>query len=348
MADYCSPLENQDPTAFQLCGYFRDHGYDAASLDKGYTRPDFGQKGLSRVTVNDANGKSTAGNAMVEAQEVYAETSRLLLKTLQQRAGRVFDASARFDDFLTFVSGKTTFDLSFLPNGGTGDAAADKLLASWVDHPEKLAAAATRRGTTAFNRSVAEGLFNRFRSDLKLAYSADESPDRGYRDVKRILKDRTFNCIESYFFGVVCQMMGISAFPVEDLSGEHVLIGLQLDPQDSSQVTLVDFSKGAQGFGVGLPANGWIALSFNDLLATVHMNRAFPVEGSLPTDAASRANQKRELEEAMRLAPANFRVQYQMGVYRYLGGETSVAEGYFQESLRLNPNFRPAKEMLTN
>jgi hypothetical protein len=345
MTDFCSPLQSQDTDAFKICGYLRDHGTTLSQIDQGVARPNFNARRDSFVVTDDAAGRSTRGNGVPEVAEIYREAIEAAERAFTARGPAAF-CGGRFNDFLTFMERETGLRVSYLPSGGTGNAEFDRRLCALLSHPERLVPAGTPPGTRDYRYKLAQGLYQFFSTDLGILYSSEEAPDLGYREVSRIFRDRKWNCLESYVFGNICRLAGIEAVPIEDLSGQHVLMALKLNPRNPSELTFVDFGKGGMGFDASIPADGWVQLPKNDLLAYVHLNRAFPVDNQFAVDAASRQMQKAELDRALRLAPANFRVQYQIGLYHYLGGERALARRYFQESARLNPFFRPARTML--
>ncbi|OGQ05783.1 MAG: hypothetical protein A2W61_00095 [Deltaproteobacteria bacterium RIFCSPLOWO2_01_44_7] len=151
------------------------------------------------------------------------------------------------------------------------------------------------------------------------------------------------DCFGNWLYGILCEQFGIKATPIQrftDADGtiiHHVLVGLYLD---SNKITLVSFQPHEAGFDISIPAKDWIPISRLELLAYLHLTRAFEL---YPQD---RNGQLTELKLARRYAPHNYVVNYQIGYWYYFWGRSELGKGFLRKSLEFNSAYTPASKLL--
>lgn len=334
MSDYCKPLEKKDPAAHTICEYLQHHGTTLDQIDQGYTRPDFdfSDGKSSGIVVEDSNGHSTKGNGVVEPPEIYRLSIQLAEEAFVARGKATFCGGGKFDDYITFLQNHYLEDeIPFwIPVKGTGDAAADQKLCKVLSSGDK---------------SEADEQYDFFRGDLQI----DFSDPGGFRETSDIFSELAVNCLESFVFDGIQLLFGRRSIPLDTPAGDHVFRALRLNPKKPEELTFVDFAKEEKGFGFVPDEKDWVEISKNDLFAYAEINRAFPASDAdrIATDKKSREFQKRKLDRAARYAPQNYIVRYALGLYDYLGGDWEAASKSFEESLKLNPFYERALDVVS-
>lgn len=362
------PCNFEDRVARDICTYIEEKTADPSfpvriDVDIGTTRTDFGDPANPARKFIDADGEFTenGSDGLKSAQEYYQAAMRLgeiaagSLPVEKMILSPIIGSSGgwqmRYFGFLR-DAGVRIFWLPtdplvhFFDEGLAPVDAMRFYLKSAQEIWDSTAQISDILGRRAL---FAKRLFDRMLSSRENGGFGirhfDPSAEK-FSKVDHPIYSFTLDCIGSWLYGMLCERYEIEAVPVQRFANDsgkavdHVLVGLRLGRGDG-KLTLVSFQPGEAGFDIDLTGKGaWAPISKIELLAYIHLNRAFCL---YPED---RGIQFEELQRALRYAPHNHLVHYQLGLWYSLDGRPDEARMHLLKTKELNPAYGKADEAL--